>query len=372
MKELHKIFALRFFWSFILIQTIAVPYFNSLNLSYSEILTIQGVFLMAMSILEIPSGVLSDLIGPKKSILIASVLKAIGGICLLFSKDITSLCISYAILGFGNSFFSGADIVLLKAKTDDVDNKFSEKYFTYLTISSLSLGVSGLSSLLLFYSDFQFILIMNAVFALIPLLLALWIKEVEVKKTNRISVVEVLNYSKTLINFRSLCPITVSLFILALHWGGQKFLLQKTFDIKLIGLFYFISSMITLLFKKQIGKMFKHQIHLYPAFAMAILIGYIDSAYAASVSLFFIQLLLNVLLSNDMAEFNKAIPDSIRSTVNSILNLAGRLIYIGILPAITYVSETHSFIALFGILFLFIIIVHWRKYESSFALKPIN
>ncbi|MDY0190533.1 MAG: MFS transporter [Desulfuromonas sp.] len=86
---------------------------DQIGLSLTEILLLQGIFSIAMVVMEYPSGYLSDRIGYRAALSFASVLGIIGWGLYTVAASFAMVLIAEVILGFSISFISGSDSALL-------------------------------------------------------------------------------------------------------------------------------------------------------------------------------------------------------------------------------------------------------------------
>ncbi len=86
---------------------------DQIGLSLTEILLLQGIFSVAMVIMEYPSGYLSDRIGYRAALSLASFLGIIGWGLYTWADSFNQVLIAEIILGVSISFISGSDSALL-------------------------------------------------------------------------------------------------------------------------------------------------------------------------------------------------------------------------------------------------------------------
>lgn len=86
---------------------------DQIGLSLTQILLLQGIFSVAMVIMEYPSGYLSDRIGYRSALNFASLLGIIGWGFYSFADSFTEVLVAEIILGISLSFISGTDSALL-------------------------------------------------------------------------------------------------------------------------------------------------------------------------------------------------------------------------------------------------------------------
>lgn len=86
---------------------------DQIGLSLTEILLLQGIFSVAMVIMEYPSGYLSDRIGYRSALNFASLLGIIGWGLYTLADTFTQVLVAEIILGTSLSLISGSDSALL-------------------------------------------------------------------------------------------------------------------------------------------------------------------------------------------------------------------------------------------------------------------
>ncbi len=86
---------------------------EQIGLSLSQILLLQSIFAVAMVVMEYPSGYISDRIGYRTSLTIASILGVAGWGCYTVATSFRDVLIAEILLGISTSFISGTDSALL-------------------------------------------------------------------------------------------------------------------------------------------------------------------------------------------------------------------------------------------------------------------
>lgn len=166
---------MNFFWNFLIANAILVPYYRWLHLSFTEIALIQGVFHVTRTLSNYPLGVLADRLGARNTLLIAGLLKGIGGTILWISSGFLGIVISFFLIGIANGFYSGADLKIYSrgSESEFSSNIFSKVFFVQLAMAGSALVGAFVSTL----SSFSNILMWNSFLAWIPLLLAAALKK---------------------------------------------------------------------------------------------------------------------------------------------------------------------------------------------------
>jgi MFS family permease len=94
-----------------------------------QIMILQAVYSISIVILEIPSGYFADVIGRKRTLILGTILAAVGFSIYSFSYGFLGFLLAELVLGFGQSFVSGADSALLYDSL--LDNEKEKDYIKY-------------------------------------------------------------------------------------------------------------------------------------------------------------------------------------------------------------------------------------------------
>ena len=92
-KNISKVYLIRFFAMFMVLMPVIVPFFQSVGIGMEGVYILQSVFAVTVFICEIPSGYISDLLGRKKTLIVAFFLKGLGFSLFPFAQDLSLLII---------------------------------------------------------------------------------------------------------------------------------------------------------------------------------------------------------------------------------------------------------------------------------------
>ena len=114
--------------------------------SLVEIGLAETVFHLTSLIFEIPSGVLADVFGRKRMLIVSSIMKMIGNIIMIFSCNLLMVCISLAFYAVSYNFSSGSGDALAYDSLKMVDAQdYYERYASnQLILYRLCGGISTL------------------------------------------------------------------------------------------------------------------------------------------------------------------------------------------------------------------------------------
>ncbi len=117
-------------------------------ISIEQATILQLIGMLTRVIAEVPTGALSDLIGKKKTLLIAFLICGVAETIMSFSSTYTSFILVYILIGLGQSFYSGTidafiyDSLLEKGEEKDYP-KVLGKSNAYTNISTAIATISG-------------------------------------------------------------------------------------------------------------------------------------------------------------------------------------------------------------------------------------
>lgn len=144
----RKIYLYKFLGEFYLIVPVLIPYYRANGLSPASVFTIQAAYTLAVLLLEIPSGYLADVVGRRRTLILAAVIFPAGLVLYALGRSFAAFVTAEVVLAVGNSFRSGCDSALLYdslvelGRTEDY-KKFEGRSFLSSRIGSASASVLG-------------------------------------------------------------------------------------------------------------------------------------------------------------------------------------------------------------------------------------
>ena len=109
----RKIYLYKFLGEFYLIVPVLVPYFRANGLSPASVFIIQAAYTLAVLLLEIPSGYLADVVGRRRTLILAAVIFPAGLVLYALGRSLAAFITAEVVLAVGNSMRSGCDSALL-------------------------------------------------------------------------------------------------------------------------------------------------------------------------------------------------------------------------------------------------------------------
>src|SRR5947209_17128090 len=112
-KNIALLYGFSFFDQFMIAIALWVPYLTTQGISMRQFMDLQAVFAIVIVIGEVPSGLLSDLWGRKKTLLLGATLKAVSFSLLPLWSSYEGFLFYHLTMGIALSMISGGDVALL-------------------------------------------------------------------------------------------------------------------------------------------------------------------------------------------------------------------------------------------------------------------
>ncbi|MCA9000952.1 MAG: hypothetical protein KDB61_03445, partial [Planctomycetes bacterium] len=99
-------------WMFLILMPVIVPFFKSIGLNDGDVFLVQAVFSGAVAILEVPTGYVSDLLGRKRTLVLAGFLHGVAFSMLPFVHGVAGVIAFELVAALAVSLYSGTDVAL--------------------------------------------------------------------------------------------------------------------------------------------------------------------------------------------------------------------------------------------------------------------
>ncbi len=152
-----------------------VLFFMSIGLSYLQIGILYGIREIVRNILEIPSGVISDTLGRRKTMMFSFGTYALSFILFFFSTSFLFFAISMSIFAIGDAFRTGTHKAMIFAYLEKHNwRKYRSDYYGRTrSCSQMGSAISALLAavLLLFSSELRYVFLFSAIPAIVDFFL---------------------------------------------------------------------------------------------------------------------------------------------------------------------------------------------------------
>jgi MFS family permease len=112
-RNIRLLYGFSFFNPFMIVIPVWVPYLAKQGITMRQFMELQAIFAIVILCGEVPSGLLSDLWGKKKTLLVGSTLKAISFSLLPLWSSYEGFLFYHLTMGIALSMISGGDVALL-------------------------------------------------------------------------------------------------------------------------------------------------------------------------------------------------------------------------------------------------------------------
>jgi len=112
-RNIKLLYGFSFFDQFMIVIALWVPYLATKGIGMRQFMELQAVFALVILCGEVPSGLLSDLWGRKKTLLLGSTLKAVSFSLLPLWSSYEGFLFDHPTMGVALSMISGGAVVTL-------------------------------------------------------------------------------------------------------------------------------------------------------------------------------------------------------------------------------------------------------------------
>ena len=369
---------------YMIVDPIFFTYAYSLGLTVGQIYILSSIQTALIIILEIPTGIVSDMYGCKVSIILGILSYIFSNVVVLIYPTFTGFSICSVLIAFYKVFISGADEAYLYLILEDKSN-YTKESGSLDSINFILTGIASISVGYIFSFNKKYPFILSILACTVALFMANKLENVKEKKEEISSAKElykefinnakngfiIVSKSKKLKWFMLYSAI-VSFSLVAVLQTYQLYFLERNIDVRYFGWIYFglyISSSIC----SKISYLFKRY-NVYKCFmvllGMLILTPLIMSI--PNIIFFFAIIIPRIVIGIYPAMIREYINDEIaidRATIFSIRSLLTKVMQVVLLPLIGVVIDNKGldvslrliFMALLMLFFGLIISLHLMK-----------
>lgn len=333
---------------FLVIMPVIVPFFLSLEIDMKGVYLLQSIFAITVFIFEIPSGYVSDLLGRKRTLVVAHALKALGFSLFPLADSIELLIVAEIILGFAVSLSSGTDTALIYDTLEITSPKKAQIKILGKSVYYQSMG-EGMASLIasflmLLSFNIHHLATISAFISWIPMLIALTLVEpprVKMTATHKENIGYIyrsLFKQSKLLNLILINGIFSFTATLTAVWMFQKYWNELGIHIIYFGFLWAATNFMVSFVSKSAHKLEKKIGSVMALILIGLLpvIGYLGISFTDHIIgilfCFSFQICrgLGQVIYNDA--LNKRVTTDFRATANSIMQMGVRILFIGIGP----------------------------------------
>lgn len=383
--QLHKNIRIltwfNFFTDFKLYAPIAIIYFARVSDSYALGMAVFSVAMVSSALFEIPTGVFSDFIGRKRTVVLGALAAVIYSIFYAIGQSFLILAVGAIFEGLSRSFYSGNNDALLYDTLDEAGekNQYDEFLGRVSSMFQVALAVSAILGSILASWSFSLIMWISVIPQIICLMLSFSL--VEPKKHSRRSGNIYQHLKEATVDFvknEKLRLLSIS-SIVSYGIGEAAYLFQAAFystlwPIWAIGFAKTLSNVGASLSFRFSGKL----IRKYSAIRMLIA-GNLYNRTVGIIAAAFPTILSPVLMAStslfhgtsSVAEstlLQKEFRDGQRATMGSLNSLAGSLFFGVVAIGLGFIADKihpSTGLLIFQVLLLPIIWLYWKLFKAD-------
>lgn len=338
-----------------------VPLLQGYGLSMAEVMQTQALFALTIALCEVPSGYIADLCGRRRAILVGSAINAVGFVSLLSADTFVDFLVYEFILGIGFSLISGADLALLyDTEVYLAENELPGGAGTGKSLSRLisaeaaASGFAGVTASLLLLSSMDAVVLVQAITGLTPIALGLMLVEVPRPESrgdhrgNARHIVELLLFGQPVVLWTA-CAITVfGLMALYVFWSYQKYWEFQGIALDQFGYIWAAFALTVSLAARYASELERYLgtrrlLLLVGALPLVALVGMsLASGWIGVLFGFANQIARGLSMSLFYEALNRRVPGDFRATVNSLVSLAVRGIFIVTGPLLGLAMDSYG------------------------------
>jgi len=358
-NNVRNIYLLGFLNSFIVVNPVFVPLLQGHGLSMNQVLQTQALFALTVALFEVPSGYIADLWGRRRAMIAGGAFSALGFLCLLQADTFVDYLIYEVVLGVGVSLVSGADLALLY----DTEMYLQERGLgsgagagkslsRLIAVEAAASGVAGVVASLLLLWSLETVVFAQAIIGLLPVLLSLALVEVprptleSDHRGNARTIMELLLFGKPVVLWTAFAITAFGLLALYVFWIYQKYWEAQGIPIEWYGYIWAALAITVSVSARYAGALEEWlgtravlfivgALPLFGLLGMALGAGWIGVMFG-----FALQVSRGLSMSIFYEALNRRVPGHFRATVNSMVSLAVRAVFIGTGPLLGYALDS--------------------------------
>ncbi|PKP08206.1 MAG: MFS transporter [Bacteroidetes bacterium HGW-Bacteroidetes-4] len=356
-SNIYKLYLIKIAKWFMLIMPIVVLFYNENGLEQFDIFLLQGIYSVAIVVLEIPSGYFADVLGRKKTLIAGSILGFLGYVVYSFSYGFAGFLIAEIVLGIGTSLISGADSAMLYDTL--LDEKREKQYLKFegriISIGNFAEAIAGIAGGFLATYSLRHPYYFQAAVAFLAIPAALTLREPSrhkaLVKASFNDIVDIFRYTlfgNKALRLNIVYSAVIGSATLSMAWFVQPFFKEVQVPIAAFGILWTllnlsvgITSMFAHRLEKKLGSI--KSVFFITLFisGMYLLTGYIQSIWG--IGFLFVFYLVRGYATPVLKDYiNRLTESNIRATVLSVRNFIIRLVFAGLGPLLGYFTDHYS------------------------------
>ena len=357
-NNIRTIYLMGFCLNFMVVLPVFVPLLQGHGLSMSQVLQTQALFALTIALCEVPSGYFADIWGRRPAILLGAALNAVGFASLLWADSFADFVIYEVILGVGFSLISGADLAMLYDTEVYLRKRglpggagAGKSLSRLISVEAAASGIAGITASLLLLQSLDWVVIAQVFAGALPLLLAISLVEVPrapseaSHRDNMRQIVELLLFGKPVVLWTAFAIAVFGLLAVYVFWVYQKYWELQAVPLEYFGYIWAgfalaisLSARFTPALESRLGT--RALLFLIAVLPLAGLLGMaLGNGWLGVMCGLLIQLSRGVSMSLFYEALNSRVPGDFRATMNSLVSLGVRAVFIVTGPVLGYALD---------------------------------
>jgi len=353
-SNIWKLYLIKISKWFMLFMPYVIPFYSENNLDMHQIMVLQAVYSVSIVALEIPSGYFADVIGRRRTLLLGAVLGTVGYLAYSFSHAFMGFLIAELVLGFGQSFISGADSAMLYDSL--LDNRKEKDYIRYegrmTSVGNIAEACAGIVAgfIALLSLRMNYFFQTGVTFIGIPaaLLLVEPASHIRLKAFTFMKILGVVRdslFRNRTLRTHILFSATIGTSTLTMAWFVQPYFELVSLPLSLYGLFWTLlnltvglAAMMAYRVERRLGQ--ARTILLFALFipSLYLVLGQVQGLWAISI-LFLFYILRGIATPVFKDYIHRYTASEVRATVLSVRNFIIRLMFVIVGPAMGMITD---------------------------------
>ena len=369
-----KLFWISFFFNLSALTSVITLFYLHRGLNFTQISLLGVVVSLAIILFEVPTGMISDVVGRKKSVIFGILLLLAHAIVYIFAHNFITFVIGILLFAIAITFFSGCITAIIYdslkiIKKENQAKKYIGKYRSAQILASIIIPpIASIITKDLLNQQFITLIIINIIGYLIALFIAFTLHETP-HKLEKIKKYELLKESfYQIVHNPSLLKLSFNQglgFVCVLAFGAllwQPYFQQMDIPIVFFGTILAISNVVSFILFRNVDKLedffgFKPTLFLtsfLPGIFLVLMI-YFFSPIIAIIGFFIISILIPLRDPLFVDYKNRHITSHNRATTISIISMFYSILAVIVQPIVGFLADINlnyafAFLALILIL----------------------
>jgi len=356
-SNITKLYLIKIAKWFMLFMPIIVLFYQDNGLEMQDVFLLQGVYSVAIVLLEIPSGYLADVLGRKQTLIIGSFLGFAGFGIYSFSFGFWGFLAAELTMGIGQSLISGADSALLydTLKAMNKKDQYLKQEGRMVSAGNFAEAIAGIVGGLLANISLRTPFYAQTAVAFIGIPAALMLIEpIRQEKLTRMSFGDILSIVRySLIENRQLkwnifFSAVIGATTLTMAWFVQPYFRHVELPLTLFGVFWSLLNLSVAItsyyaYKVEFRLGQKRMIILIATMIPLLYLVLSRINVVWGIAVLFLFYLIRGLATPVLKEYINRIADShTRATVLSVRNFVIRVLFAGIGPFLGWYTDHYT------------------------------